>query len=170
MNIEAYFAKTEWGCLRDLKMNKCAHSQEFTKVTRYLYVNYSPYKKKISMHAEIFLILFKCEKKLEGNRNRNLKVHKCILDAHTNIPCLEIHKYKFNSCCDIYIQTIECAFTNCLSFLNSTAFMCKTCETPQTRTNSKIHCFKLAIVCSQSDVTFLYSQSHDHIATASKND
>ncbi len=46
---------------------------------------------------------------------------------------MEIHKYMYlkefaifikNICCDIYIQTFESSFTNCLWFANFTAFVC----------------------------------------------
>ncbi len=46
-------------------------------------------------------------------------------------------------------------------FVNVTAFVCESFETPLTQTNRQMCFFRQEIICSQSDVYFLFSQSQE---------
>ena len=70
--------------------------------------------------------------------------------------------------CYIYIQTVKLEFTRRFSFANLFAFVCElVCihmwifETLLTWLDSQMHFFQQGTLCSQSDASLVFSQSHD---------
>ena len=77
------------------------------------------------------------------------------------------HK-KIFVCCYNYVQTVKLEFTRRFSFVNLFAFVCElVCiymwifETLLTWLDSQMHFFQQGTLCSQSDASLLFSQSHD---------
>lgn len=92
------------------------------------------------MHTQIFLIY-------------NRKPNTCILKAFA------IFIQNIYVCCDIYKQTAESTFTNCLSFENSAAFVCEAFEMPLMRIDSQMHFFQPGIVRANQMFVF-FSANH----------
>ena len=91
--------------------------------------------KKIFQNTKIFIVVYNCKNNTHIKKIRFINVFWCTHKYFLFLICvIEIHKYMYLKvfaisiknifgCCDIYLQTVEAAHTNCLSVMNFTAFV-----------------------------------------------